>query len=46
MWKECVGKEMFIEFCIFYIVRLYIMGHCIRSYCNFTLESTSYLYLE
>jgi hypothetical protein len=30
----------FIGFCIFYSIRLYMMAHCIRSYCNVRLECT------
>jgi hypothetical protein len=40
VWKEGVSKQIFIEFCIFYIIRLCMVAHCIRSYCNFTVECT------
>jgi len=46
MWKKGIRKQIFVEFCIFYIVLLYMMAHCIRSYSNLTLDSTFNLYLE
>jgi hypothetical protein len=40
MWKKGIRKQIFVEFCIFHFIRLYMMAHCIRSYCNFRLECT------
>jgi hypothetical protein len=53
MWKECDRNKCLLSSVhftlyigIFYIIHLHIMAHCIRSYCNFRLEYTFYLYLD
>jgi len=32
MWKKRVRKQIFVEFCILYIIHLHMMAHCILSY--------------